>query len=159
MTEYRFAHLTCNEHCLAALDRVLDERRTPVLGERRIPAADHDVFAEGFVEGWRERGIAAPGTVTITREQYADLERRAGGRETRAKNTGRYTTPSDVLGAADLPTLRRVAAHYRARAAHRGIAGRIVCHILAATCDRIIRSIVQHGEMRPEVDYHRSGAR
>lgn len=60
-----------------------------------------------------------------------------------------------TLTAADLPTLRRLAAHYRARAPHRGLVGRTACHALAAICDRLIRVIERHGEARPDVDYGR----
>lgn len=65
-----FEHLTRNETCIARLYVALDEMRPSPLGDRYT-------FARGFVEGWRERGIAEPGMVTITREHYADLERRA----------------------------------------------------------------------------------
>jgi hypothetical protein len=46
-----------------------------------------------------------------------------------------------VLTTDDLPALRRMAAHYGARAAHRGLLGRVVCHALAATCARVARTI------------------
>lgn len=65
----------------------------------------------------------------------------------------------DVLTTADLPTLRRMAAHFRARAPHRRLHGRIVCHALAAICDQTTRVIAQYGEVRPEVDYGQRGRR
>ena len=63
-------------------------------------------------------------------------------------------TADDILTGVDLPTLRRMVAHYRARARYRGLVGATVCHALAKTCERMIDVIERHGAQRPEVDYH-----
>ena len=60
----------------------------------------------------------------------------------------------DILTSGDLHTLHRMAAHYRARAGHRGLVGATVCQALARLCDRTIHVIEHYGEQRPEVDYH-----
>jgi hypothetical protein len=66
---------------------------------------------------------------------------------------------NNALTPADLPTLRRLVAHYQARARHRGLIGAIICRALAATCERMIHVIDTHGEQRPEINYHEQDRR
>lgn len=61
---------TRNEDLLAALEVVMQERD--------VRPDEAEAFREGFIEGWRARGIAEPGTVNVTREYLAYLERRTG---------------------------------------------------------------------------------
>ena len=61
---------TRNEELLARLDAVMEERR--------VRSDEEHAFREGFIAGWRERGIANPGEVRIDREELARLQRAAG---------------------------------------------------------------------------------
>lgn len=58
-----------------------------------------------------------------------------------------------TLTAADLPTLRRLVAHFTTRAAHRRFVRRVACLTVAKVCARLVDVIEQHGAAHPAVNY------
>lgn len=64
-----------------------------------------------------------------------------------------HVIPGSVLTADDLPTLRRLVAHFTERARHRRFVRHIACLTVAKVCARTIDVIERHGAAHPAINY------